>query len=351
MSYIPESLEEITPQWLTSILFSDDVEVGKVSSVTVQPLGEGEGFIGQLARLRIAYKDDVQTMPQSLILKLASSHEGARGFAQKTGFYMREVRFYKEIAPNVGIRVPRLYHGEVSSDGSRFILVLEDMAPMYVGDSLQGCDISEVEAVICTMAALHAAWWGKDMKDGFTWVPEHDKTGDLLEALYGLSFPKLSPEMPASLREFGERLDYQVVKTRLTTSPQTLIHGDCKGDNMFFTSPATDVSVAVVDWQRVMRGPGVLDIASFLITSVQVEVVQGREAAFLKLYHSELLNRGVRDYSFEQCHSDYRFAIADTFASLTVAIANLDLEGSTRGIALRSAAFNRLERAIAVIDI
>jgi len=37
----------------------------------------------------------------------------------------REVRFYQEVAPHVGLRTPRLYHGALDPDTGKSVLLLE----------------------------------------------------------------------------------------------------------------------------------------------------------------------------------------------------------------------------------
>ena len=65
---IPQSTDELTPAWLTQTLqaggFLDGVRV-----VGAEPeiLGEGEGFVGQIVRLRLSFDGPAPGAPESLI--------------------------------------------------------------------------------------------------------------------------------------------------------------------------------------------------------------------------------------------------------------------------------------------
>ena len=73
--------------------------------------------------------------------------------------YEREVRFYKEIAPTVGIRTPRCYHADWDRDSGLFVLLLEDLAPAQQGDQIDGCTLEQAALALDELAKLHAPRW------------------------------------------------------------------------------------------------------------------------------------------------------------------------------------------------
>ena len=56
---IPERLEELTPAWLTDALRTGGhLDSGRVVDVHPEQLGEGKGFLGDIARLRLDYEGE-----------------------------------------------------------------------------------------------------------------------------------------------------------------------------------------------------------------------------------------------------------------------------------------------------
>lgn len=140
----------------------------------LERLGEGQGFLGDVARVGLELDRDEAGAPRSLIAKLpTSTNRRNRGFAQMNGAYEREIRFYQELAGRAGVRTPRLYygafdptpwaeHGEAVArffarlpfwllhpilrflswlsgfSPNRYVLLLEDLAPARVGDQVAG---------------------------------------------------------------------------------------------------------------------------------------------------------------------------------------------------------------------
>lgn len=64
------------------------------------------------------------------------------------GMFERELRFYREVAPKVGVRVPGCYQAEETESGCR--LVLEDLSRWS-----EGADPVQVAALL---AGLHRRW-------------------------------------------------------------------------------------------------------------------------------------------------------------------------------------------------
>jgi hypothetical protein len=58
---IPMALTDLTPEWLSGVMGSE------VTGVEMDPVGEGVGIVGQLARLRLTGADD---LPASIIAKM-----------------------------------------------------------------------------------------------------------------------------------------------------------------------------------------------------------------------------------------------------------------------------------------
>lgn len=71
--------------------------------------------------------------------------------------YLREVRFYQDIAPRLKVRVPACHHAEIDSNKTEFVLVLEDLSPARPGDQIQGCTVEETALAVVEAARIHAS--------------------------------------------------------------------------------------------------------------------------------------------------------------------------------------------------
>jgi fructosamine-3-kinase len=172
--------------------------------------------------------------------------------------FPREVRFYREIAPRVGVRVPRAIRAEV--DGGSTVLELEDLSAWREG--------ADPVVAARTLAALHGRWVERaDVT--WPWLPRAD-AADLVGALFDACWPSLRrrSDLTDRARRLGDALLGEVaVVERLADAagPHTLTHGDPSGRNMR-TGP--DGEVVLLDWEDVGSGPGICDVAWFLLSSV-----------------------------------------------------------------------------------
>ena len=80
-------------------------------------------------------------------------------------------------------------------------------------------------------------------------------------------------------------------------------------DNLFFPSADSETEMVVADWQMLMVGRGLVDVAYFLGGNLASGERAKHEMALLNLYHSVLVENGVTGYSFDQCLYDYRYSL------------------------------------------
>jgi hypothetical protein len=238
-----------------------------------------------------------------------------RTLAQLFGFYEREVRFYQELAHRVEVRTPRPYYSGMDVPSGRFVLLLEDLAPGRCGDQLASCSLNEARLALREVAKLHAAWWNDPRTAELSWLPA---IGDplltqVIQTLYQQSWPffiqTLGDRVPALVLEVGERFgaNFGALAETAAGQPFTITHTDFRLDNMFFDLPDGS-PLAVIDWQLVQRGSGLVDVTYFLAGNLPPEVRREHELALLRTYHEQLLRGGVSGYDFAQCQDDYRRA-------------------------------------------
>ena len=157
---LPLSVEELTTEWLQETMkphIGDTVISGFESTV----IGVGEGFMGQLARVKLRYNHETDA-PLSIIAKFASPLAETRQMAEDQKLYHREIGFYRDMATSVGVPVPRCYFLYHREESNQFVLLLEDMAPGVPSNQVEGTDRETSRWVIEETAKLHARWWNSE---------------------------------------------------------------------------------------------------------------------------------------------------------------------------------------------
>ena len=357
---IPTSPADLTAAWLTQALRAGRV-IGtdvSVTSATQQTLGEGAGFIGQLARITPAYSKAAPDAPKTLIAKMPALDPGAREVAGIYGLYEREYRFYRELADEITFRTPRCYYSAGDAEKVEYILLLEDLgATGRAGDQVQGCTADEAHLALRELALHHARWWGLEQLDRVPWIVSGvDLVAGAMEHSYPLAWQpamdifgdRMPAEIQAVLPNLGTRLMSLMEPFREATFA-TMAHGDYRLDNMFFGNPGSGYELAVLDWQSPNRGWGAYDISYFLYSNVDTPTRRAHEMEWLADYHRTLVENGVVDYSLDDLREHYRASLLISLGIWIVNAATLDT-ANERGKALFDLFFDRLAAAIMDLD-
>jgi hypothetical protein len=161
---IPTSLDQLTPAW-----FSEALDTS-VATAGVHRIAEGEGFMGQLARVALTYGAE-GSGPASVVVKIPTADPGGRFVGELMDVWHRESRFYGEIAPQVALRLPEAYVNLCDHEAKQYCLVLEDLAPMTSVDQVVGGTPEMSRVVIDEIARFHATWWGDPRLESLDWMP------------------------------------------------------------------------------------------------------------------------------------------------------------------------------------
>lgn len=185
--------------------------------------------------------------------------------------FRSELRFYREIAPVVGVRVPECYAAEENADGT--MLVLEDLSAWQPG--------ADPVAAAAVLAQMHRRW-ERQAEVRWPWLRRPDAATDLVAQLYDRTWTVLAarPDMPADLVPLGTRLVGQssaADQAVARAGPATLAHGDASMANMR-TGP--DGEVALLDWEDVSAAPGAMDLSWLLVSSVDPAAWQDAISAY-----------------------------------------------------------------------
>jgi aminoglycoside/choline kinase family phosphotransferase len=356
---IPSGPQDLSPEWLTGALRAGGVISGsKVTAIEKEILGEGAGFMGQLARVKLQYDSDAPQAPRSLIAKFPSNLPENRQVADAFRFYEREIRFYEEIAGDVELRTPRCYYSDMDVEAGRYVLLIEDLDPARCGDQLTGCLEHEAALAITNLAKFHATWLENPRLSEIEWMPAIDApwyTQAVVDS-YAQIWPqflqrfgeKLSPQMVATGEKLGEKAGE--IMQEMAAPPRTIIHGDYRLDNLFFGTEAGKPVLAVADWQIASRGRGVFDVAYFMSGGVPADLRRANEMSLLQDYHRILTeNSRSNGYDFDECLRDYRKSVVFCLVYPVIGGGSVDM-GNERGVALWDTWLDRNVAAIEDLD-
>jgi thiamine kinase-like enzyme len=213
--------------------------------------------------------------------------------------FSREVRFYREIAPHIGVRTPACYLAE-DHDGATH-LELEDLSAWRPG--------AEPDVAARLLRDLHARWEGRAV-ERWPWLPRPD-VSHLVEAMYDETWvsARERPELTDTVRELGDSLvgrAVQVERRADASGPVTFTHGDASALNMR-TSP--DGEVALLDWEDYGAGPGIVDLAWHLLSSVEPSAWDAALTAYgdptgLADALPSVAIQGLLSFAYEEGHDD-----------------------------------------------
>jgi hypothetical protein len=350
---LPRAPEEVTAAWLTDALRERKVIDAStaVGSIRSQTIGEGTGFIGQLARLALIYERGAG--PATLIGKFPTLDPGGREIGNLFRFYEREVRFYEEIAERVELATPRCLYSAANVSGDEYLLLLEDMAPARCGDQLAGASIEDAELAVRSIAAFHATWWESRDLYALDWMPEvNAPVHQSAQRSYQEAWPifadaylhRVEPPMQRIIEELRDHVIDLL--NALADTPRTIIHGDFRVDNMFFGGRAP---FSVIDWQISSKGRGIFDVAYLLAGGVDAKLRKEHEMRLLRAWHGILLEKGVQGYDWDRAVHDYRLCVLYCLVYVVISLGTLD-SANARGVALFDAWLQRVTAAIADLD-
>lgn len=300
---------DIDAAWLTAVLQGAGVDA-VVAGFETRNVGTGQ--IGESVRFRLRYQRGGDDAPASLVGKFPSPDEDSRRTGVMLGNYVREVRFYQQLAPKALVRTPRCWFAEADEATGEFVLIMEDLAPAEQGDQLRGVTLDQARLVLREAARLHASHWGDDGLDALPWVsgskaaPPSAVTPELMAALWQGFRGRYGPRLEPYWIEVGERLSGAwSAYGALHDGPRCLTHNDFRPDNMMFGTPAGGYPVTVLDWQSFAYGVGATDVAYFLAGALPPEVRRAHEDELLGLYRRELTSLGVANYPLADLRRHY----------------------------------------------
>jgi hypothetical protein len=322
---------DIDAAWLTEVLALGGIDA-EVRSFTAKAVGTGQ--IGDSVRFKLEYARPVAGAPASLVGKFPSSGEQSRATGITLGNYMREVNFYKHLAPSAQINVPRCWFSDIDPATHAFVLMLEDLAPAEQGDQLVGVSLETARLVLEQAALLHASHWGDATLDDLPWVQGSRHAAspvgkEMVAGVWRGFCDRYGARVTPLAKKIGEAMADSYGWQDERTGPKCLTHNDFRPDNMMFASAAGGYPVTTLDWQTAGWAYGATDVAYFLGGAIPPEVRREHEAALLDEYLAHLRRLGVTGYTRADLTADYAAGTFQLF--LTAFFAAMVVTQTPRG--------------------
>lgn len=347
-SEIPDSPGAISAEWLSAAL--QHVAPG-ARAKSVELIDAHSGTTGR-ARLGVTWERG--DLPGSVFVKLPPTDPLQRAMAVETGMGAREARFYRELAREVPVRVPRPIGSWWTEDRRSYLMLTEDLVSSGCGfpSFESGADLAVLRSAVEGLARLHAAFWESPRFDAdLAWIepPMHSEMGPQLVAAgvaeFGGEQPEAFHDMAQVYVQHGD-----AVAGLLAAGPPTLAHGDPHLGNFFLDGDA----VGFLDWACVCRGPGLRDVAYFLCSSVETDLRRAEEEALLRRYLEVLAASGAPAPSFDDAWRGYRRFVAAgwvaSVATYAVGARMQSLEVGRRAVARANATVADLGTAALIRD-
>jgi Phosphotransferase enzyme family len=307
---IPRHPGDITCDWLSAVLSSDDTPV-RVSEVDVAAIGTGQ--TGATYRVSVSYADDAGSLPDTFVIKLPAQDDTVRD--RVTIGYRSECAFYTAVADRVQVPTPQCFYCEISDDAFDYALLLADQAPAAQGDQLAGCGEQQARLAVTALAGLHGPSWCDPVwldLPGIAFARPDEASakglGEVARMSLEITVDKLGDRMSVADRETFTAAMGLVAPWLLAERDRfALLHGDYRLDNLLFYPDASRVTV--VDWQTLGVGLPARDLAYFTATSLKPELRSAIEKDLVDEYYRALSGYGVAGYDRETCWRDYRLGM------------------------------------------
>lgn len=354
----PTSPAELTVEWLDAQLRAKGaISSSKVVGFEGSLLGEGVGMMSVLSRVKLNYDQPEAGAPATVVAKFAAVNDN-RAVADAFRVYEREAIFLRDLSPHAGVPVPVIYSVELDLATNNTIILMEDVGDYRMGDQVAGCTIDEAKLILSAVAPVHAKFWGNIDKKFWDTIPHVDGDMNTNAMTAGATagwdivnerFPgAITPALEAQKAAFIGHL--RELHERMGKLQKTIIHGDCRLDNMMFAREKGQYPVLLLDWQGLLVSTGLQDVAYLLTQNLDPELRRKHERELVRHYHSELVKNGVKGYSYEQCWNDYRTAALYLFVYALVISGTLD-PSTDRGRAFMSALMSRAVRTVEELDL
>ena len=300
----------ITAEWLTEALRSTNTISSDVSVSAIETSVISGGMMANSYLIKLEYANATGSEPASLVAKAPSSNPDSRKSGQEMDSYLKEVNFYKYIAPTLSMNVPKCYFAQIDPETSDFTLLLEDLNPATICLP-RDCSLEKLKASIIQLALLHADTWNDEKLKNYDWLVDSAAPGhfERLKPMITKGWEVLKASADDRVRSNFERVGdgFLAIAERWLGDMGKrfcLAHCDYRMTNVMYTEDNESIAI---DWQTLQLGRPGLDTFYLIANTLDPETRKAHETELLQVYYDTLLANGVEDYSFDDCIEDYEY--------------------------------------------
>lgn len=284
-TFVPTTPKEITVSWLSQIL-QHDVSSFKIRKTTLDETTSKVFVV-------IDYRDGVECAeterPKHLCLKGSFNPQSMgqewAGILQR--LFRREVEFFNDVQHSLGgnLRTPRIWGSTTSASPFQAVLAMEDLSQRcHFLDGIEPWDVNRVKEGVGQLAVLHAATWGKTLKDHPRLTPDiyEQSIIDLADQWDTVVCGEDRPEVPKDIKS-GQRTVPALKKHFASKNPRfsCVLHGDPHPWNTYIDEHG---KLCFLDWQTAHIGSAFHDVAYFVAGALSVEDRRRHELSIIAHY-------------------------------------------------------------------
>lgn len=308
MPPVPETLEmALDPVWLSEAL-SEFHPGTVVETVEVRSLLHG---VGTKALVSLTYSESsTEPVPTELCLK--AGFEPHNKHILESGTYLKEARFYKDVAKDLPIIVPACYYAGYDEVSKQGVLILEDLRESGVqfGSAQRGNTVEEAAKFLDSLARLHARYWDGQVTSAYPWLVGEkvlaggSSTSSIYTERLRANFEDgRAATLPEAMRD-DERLLAAVDRVASLKLDRTcLVHGDPHAGNLYITSAGEP---GFYDWQTMHPSTWAIDVPYYISAALTHEDRRRSVEDLLRHYLERLAAHGANPPSWDEAWQTYR---------------------------------------------
>lgn len=281
---VPKAWEDITPEWMSAALAADHPGA-MVEAVAVDSRDDGTN---RRARLRLTYS--AGSGPATVFGKAADPAH--KEMIRMTSGMFHEPRLFT-CGAHLPLEHPAVHAALIDEADYDFVMIMEDLTARGADprDATRPMTAEEVSTGVRGLGRMHGKYWGdRVLRDpALEWLEPFLPWDGMEFAPLPSALERLGDDAPAAVTSLTiDRLIESIWKpyiSTLTTSPQTLLHGDPHIGNTYVLP---DGEVGFLDWQVARRGNWSLDLGYFLQGALTVADRRRSERALLEEYRESL---------------------------------------------------------------
>jgi hypothetical protein len=219
----------------------------------------------------------------------------------------REVRFYRDLAPQLKIRVPAVHVAIHDESDDSFILLMEDLdaSGCRISDGTWGVDADGAATALEGLAEVHARYEDPARRAAeVPWVPApvFGSTYGAVMLQYGLDNhrDRLSEDF-ATIAGFYTH-DGRALFELWTEGPKTVIHGDTHIGNVFFDG----ATIGLLDWGIINVNTPMREVSYFMNMAMQIEDRRRSQVDLLRHYLAARRAFGASEITFDDAWRAHR---------------------------------------------